>query len=210
DGSSAVLVLGFESADHPLGPWIERAVELCRDHGGAVTSGPRLHEGDSTGQAEGGAAAWRQLFLQAPYLRDGLVALGAVVETFETAITWDRFEATVERVLAAANGAVRDLCGAGSVTIRTTHAYVDGVAPYVTVVAPGRPGEQVRQWDAVKAAVSEVLLDAGATITHHHAVGRDHVPWYVQQRPDLFGQVLAAAKRTLDPAGVLNPGVLGL
>jgi alkyldihydroxyacetonephosphate synthase len=134
--------------------------------------------------------------------------MGMVVETFETACTWDRFGALHEEVMAAARTAVERVCGPGIITCRFTHVYPDGPAPYFSVIAPGRWGEQVQQWDEVKAAVSETLLAAGGTITHHHAVGRVHAPWYAQQRPELFGEALRAAKRTLDPGGVLNPGTL--
>ena len=75
-------------------------------------------------------------------------------------------------------------------------------------LAPGRRGSEIEQWDEIKAAASEALLATGGTITHHHAVGRDHRPWYDRQRPDAFARALRAAKRALDPAGVLNPGVL--
>ena len=109
---------------------------------------------------------------------------------------------------AAATAALREICGGGVVTCRFTHVYPDGPAPYFGVYAPGRWGSQVAQWDELKAAVSAALAAHGGTITHHHAVGRDHRPWYDAQRPDLFAAALAAAKRQLDPAGVLNPGVL--
>ncbi len=91
---------------------------------------------------------------------------------------------------------------------RFTHVYPDGPAPYFSVIAPGRWGDQVGQWDEIKTAVSEVVADAGGTITHHHATGRDHRPWYDRQRPDVFAAGLRAAKSAIDPAGVLNPGVL--
>jgi alkyldihydroxyacetonephosphate synthase len=156
----------------------------------------------------GGADTWRNVFLQAPYLRDTLIAAGVLVDTFETAITWDRFDAFVAAVRTAASDAVAEICGTGRVTCRLTHAYPDGAAPYFTVLAPARRGSEVEQWDTVKAAVSETLIAAGGTITHHHAVGRDHRPWYDRQRPDLFADALRAAKRAVDPAGVLNPGVL--
>ena len=81
-------------------------------------------------------------------------------------------------------------------------------APYFTILAPGRRGSEVEQWDEIKAAVSDALIDAGGTITHHHAVGRDHRPWYDRQRPDPFAAALRAAKRELDPGATLNPGVL--
>ena len=195
----ALLVLGFEGADHPLTAKMDRAVELCADHGGAA----------ERKQGSGGASdAWRGAFLQAPYLRDTLVAAGVVSETFETAITWDRFEPFVATVRERAERALQEICGAGFVTCRLTHVYPDGAAPYFTCLAPARRGGEVEQWDEIKAAVSDALIDAGGTITHHHAVGRDHRPWYDRQRPDPFADALRAAKRAVDPEGVLNPGVL--
>ena len=131
-----------------------------------------------------------------------------LVETFETAVTWDRFDALVDAVTVATTDALRRVCGGGRVTCRLTHVYPDGAAPYFTVLAPARRGREVAQWDEVKAAASEALLAAGGTITHHHAVGRDHRPWYDRQRPDAFAAALRGAKAVLDPAGVLNPGVL--
>jgi alkyldihydroxyacetonephosphate synthase len=199
----ALLVLGFESADHELGPWMARALELCEGHGGRAR--PR-EEGERSarerGQAEG---AWRDAFLQAPYLRDTLVAAGIFVETFETAVTWDRFDGLVAGVRERAREA---LGGEGVVTCRLTHVYPDGAAPYFTVLAPARRGDELAQWDELKAAASEIILAAGGTITHHHAVGRDHRPWYDRQRPDPFADALRAAKSAVDPAGILNPGVL--
>jgi alkyldihydroxyacetonephosphate synthase len=100
------------------------------------------------------------------------------------------------------------VCGGGRVTCRLTHVYPDGAAPYFTVFAPARRGAEVAQWDEVKAAASEALLAAGGTITHHHAVGRDHRPWYDRQRPEPFARGLAAMKAEVDPAWVLNTGVL--
>jgi alkyldihydroxyacetonephosphate synthase len=202
--SGALLVLGFESADHPLGPWMDRALELCGDHGGEVAEGPSLR---APGEG-GGAGTWRNVFLQAPYIRDTLIAAGVLVDTFETAITWDRLDSFVADVRRRAETAVAEVCGQGRVTCRLTHAYPDGAAPYFTVYAPARRGSEVEQWDEVKAAASEAVMAAGGTITHHHAVGRDHRPWYDRQRPEPFADALRAAKRSLDPAGILNPGVL--
>ena len=97
--------------------------------------------------------------------------------------------------------------GPGS-TCRFTHVYPDGPAPYYTFHARGTPGRLLEQWRHIKTRASDALIAAGGTITHHHAVGRDHMPWYREQRPALFGGALDAAKRALDPAGILNPGVL--
>jgi len=109
---------------------------------------------------------------------------------------------------AATEEALRRVCGAGQLTCRFTHVYPDGPAPYYTVIAPGRRGAELEQWAAIKQAASEAILRLGGTITHHHAVGRDHRPWYDRERPAGFAAALAAAKSALDPAGVLNPGVL--
>ena len=212
DGNSALLVVGFESADHSLGPWAARATELVADHGGTVDDGGfKVGElSDGRDRGSGGAAdSWRASFLRGPYLRDALVRLGALCETFETACTWDRFPELHRTVLdATAAGLAEAGAASGFVTCRFTHAYPDGVAPYFTVVAPARRGSELEQWDTVKAAASEAVLGAGGTITHHHAVGRDHRRWYDRQRPELFARALAAAKATLDPVGICNPGVL--
>jgi alkyldihydroxyacetonephosphate synthase len=196
--TGGVLVLAFESADHPVDNRLARALELCQDHGGTK---PAKDEASGT---------WRSSFLRMPYQRDALARMGMIAETFETACTWDRFESLYDAVTRRALDVIREVAGAGVVTCRFTHVYPDGPAPYFGVYAAGRWGSTVAQWDEIKAAVSETLLEHGATITHHHAVGRDHATWYERQRPAVFGAALAAAKRALDPAGVLNPGVLAL
>jgi alkyldihydroxyacetonephosphate synthase len=214
DDGSALLVLGFESADHPVEAWMQRAVELCADHGGTVPEGISITTIDRQDSRPGGSGeadavgAWRNAFIRAPYGRDALVRMSVIVETFETACTWDRFPELHDQVTTTVHRALRQICGGGWLTCRFTHVYPDGPAPYYSVLAPGRPGSEIAMWDEIKHAVSEAILDAGGTITHHHAVGRDHGLWYRRQRPDPVGRALAAAKHELDPAGVLNPGVL--
>jgi alkyldihydroxyacetonephosphate synthase len=200
DGTS-VLLLAFESVDSDQAPLLARALELARDHGGVVAS-----EENRSDAAEAGT--WKRAFVDAPYLQSALVSIGIMGDTFETACTWDRFEAFHAAVTAACQDALRRTVGPGIVACRFTHVYPDGPAPYYTFVAPARAGDELSAWREVKAAVSEALHTAGGTITHHHAVGRTHRPWYDRERPALFGDVLRAAKATLDPAGVLNPGVL--
>jgi alkyldihydroxyacetonephosphate synthase len=208
DGSH-LLVLGFESADHPVGPWMDRAVELAQDHGGTVPDGVRLSsESDGAPGRDGAVGAWRNAFIRAPYGRDALVRMSAIAETFETACTWDRFGDLHEGVVRTVEKALADICGGGWVTCRFTHVYPDGPAPYFSVMAPGRPGSELAMWSEIKAAASDALLEHGGTITHHHAVGRDHDSWYRRQRPDLLGEALRAAKAAVDPAGIMNPGVI--
>jgi len=200
DGTHALLVLGFESTDHPVEEAMKRALEICADGGGAPEEPHR--------DGGGALSSWRGAFLGAPYVRDTLVAAGVLAETFETAITWERFPTFHAEVIAAGEAAVREECGEGRVYCRFTHVYPDGPAPYFTVLAPARRGGEVEQWQALKRAVSDAIIAAGGTITHHHAVGRDHRPWYDLQRPEPFALALRGAKAALDPAGILNPGVL--
>jgi alkyldihydroxyacetonephosphate synthase len=219
DGTFALLVLGFESYDHEVESAMARALDICAEHGGVAGerrgSGVGKQGGDDgggrrsgSGGSAGGVGAWREAFLRAPYVRDTFVAMGVLSETFETAVTWDRFAAFHERVMGAARAAVAEVSGGAHVSCRFTHVYPDGVAPYYTVLAPALRGEEVEQWGAIKAAVSGVIVAEGATITHHHAVGRDHRQWYDRQRPDPFAAALRGAKAAVDPAGVMNPGVL--
>ena len=201
DGASAILVLAFESADHPLDAWMDRALQCCADHGGAAEA--------SEGHRDGAAGLWRNAFIRMPYAREFLTPAGLIVDTFETAITWERFEALHDAVKAATERAIQDATGRpGEVTCRFTHVYPDGPAPYFSFHALGRHGALLEQWQAIKDAAGDAVIAAGGTITHHHAVGRDHRPWYDRQRPELFAAALRAAKSALDPRGVLNPGVL--
>src|SRR3954462_7324468 len=198
DGSRAILVVGFESGDHELEPWLGRAPAITPAHGG------ERHAGDG----DDPAAVWRVAFLRGPHLRDAFARLGLVHETFETAVTWDRFPAFHTGVLEATRRAMQEAWGGGALSCRFAYVYPDGPAPYYSVYAPGRRDQELEQWDAIKAAASEAILALGGTIPHHHAVGRDHAPWYRREVPELFTAALGAAKAELDPAGIMNPGVL--
>jgi alkyldihydroxyacetonephosphate synthase len=206
DGSHALLMLGFESPAFEMDSRLAEALACCGDHGGRWDeAAPEPARSPGRGSEVG---SWREAFIRAPYLRDTLVAMGVLSETFETAVTWDRFPALHETVLERTQAAVRAVCGAGIVTCRLTHIYPDGPAPYYTVLAPARRGAELEQWAAVKCAAADAVLAGGGTITHHHAVGRDHRPWYDRQRPEPFALAMRAAKAALDPRGALNPGVL--
>jgi alkyldihydroxyacetonephosphate synthase len=219
DGSSPTLVLGFESADHELRAWMDRALELVRDFGGeydsaaversmrAVTSGA---EGE---HRKGAAGAWRDAFIRMPYWRDPMVGAGAILDTFETAVTWDRFDAFYLGVREDVGTAILRATGRpGSVSCRFTHVYPDGPAPYFTYSALGSAqgdlASSLAAWREIKLAANESVTSRGGTITHHHAVGRDHRSGYEREAPPLYREALAAAKARLDPRGILNPGVL--
>ena len=195
-GPGTVLLLGFEAAGRAqalLDLQLEGALELCRQAGAT-----------SAEKSAAAASGWRSSFMRAPYLRDALALQGMVAETFETACTWAAFPGLHQCVMDAAGRAL----GTGWVTCRLTHVYPDGPAPYFTVVAAASEGSELEQWDEVKAACSDAVLAAGGTITHHHAVGRNHRRWYEQESPAPFQAALREARRSLDPAGIMNPGAL--
>jgi alkyldihydroxyacetonephosphate synthase len=246
DGSS-VLLLGFESFDHPVESELDRAIEIGESHGGELSEGPaherpdgaedegddtagdegrggdestdggrtddrRVDDGDEAAEGEERDGSetddWRSSFFEAPYRYNALVSIGVMADTFETAVTWDRFFDLHEAIQESVGRAMQEVCGAGFLSCRFTHVYPDGPAPYYTLLAPVEPGRELEQWRAVKQAASDTLIKHGATITHHHAVGRVHREHYGQEAPAGFQEGFRELKSTYDPAGIMNPGVL--
>jgi alkyldihydroxyacetonephosphate synthase len=206
DGKHAVLVLTFESADHPVNEWLKRALELCADYGGAYQT-ETINQKDA--HRSGAAGQWRERFMRMPWYREEMTARGIIFDTFETAITWERFSTLYTSVKEATERAVKEATGQpGVVSCRLTHIYPDGPAVYFTFGGLGNKSALVEQFWTIKKAASAALMKAGGTITHHHAVGRDHRQWYDQERPEIFATALGAVKSTFDPKWLLNPGVL--
>jgi alkyldihydroxyacetonephosphate synthase len=206
DGRHSLLVLTFESADHPLDAWIRRALEIAGDHGGEYDR-EALDSKDS--HLEGAAGAWRKAFIRGCYLRENLTPRGIISDTFETAITWERFKDFHENVKSDMHRVIKEVTGhQGLLTCRFTHVYPDGPAPYFTFAGVGNKNGMLEQFYELKKAASDAVVGRGGTVTHHHAVGRMHRPQYDRQRPVLFGSALGAIKRELDPHWILNPGVL--
>ena len=203
-----VLVLGFESTDHPVDGDLDRALEICADHGATVADEPTYeHPGEET-ERGGDEGDWRSAFVDGPYLFNSLVSLGVVVDTFETAVTWDQFDDLHAALQERVGAKMDEVCGTGYLSCRFTHVYPDGPAPYYTFMAPGDVGSELDQWREIKREASDVLMEYGATITHHHAVGRVHREWYHREAPGRYIDALRAVKRELDPEGVMNPGAL--
>ena len=221
DGTTALLVLAFESADHPLDAWIARALEIAGDCGGSwdqsavdrslAGSDAKVEEGE---HRQGAAGQWRNQFLRAPYYRNYLTPAGVIADTFETAITWDAFDAFYAGIRERVGEVLREVTGTeAALSCRFTHVYPDGPAPYFTFYAVGsKTGDMaslLSRWREIKLAANEAVVSLGGTVTHHHAVGRDHRhQGYDDQAPALFRQAFAGARRELDPTGMMNPGVL--
>ena len=160
-----------------------------------------------TSLGEDPARAWQHGRFGAPYLRDALLAAGALCETLETATTWSNLDALKAAVTVALTGSLEQSGTAALVLCHISHVYPTGASLYFTVVAAQR-GNPIEQWRAAKAAACDAIVGTGGTITHHHAVGADHRPWLTDEIGDLGVQVLRAVKGCLDPAGILNPGKL--
>ena len=147
---------------------------------------------------------WSHGRFGAPYLRDALLDHGVLVETLETATFWSNRE----RLYADVAAALRSTLGEGALVLcHVSHVYETGCSLYFTVAAR-QSDDPIAQWQVAKAAASDAMIAAGATITHHHAVGTDHTPWFAQEVGEVGVRVLRAVKAELDPAGILNPGVL--
>jgi alkyldihydroxyacetonephosphate synthase len=163
------------------------------------------HGGTSLGEEP--AEAWERGRFAAPYLRDSLLAAGALCETLETATEWSNIPALKAAVTQALTTSLAESGTPALVMCHVSHVYPTGASLYFTVVA-GQRGNPIEQWRAAKKAASDAIMATGGTITHHHAVGADHRPWMRDEVGDLGVQLLRAVKATLDPAGILNPGKL--
>ena len=152
--------------------------------------------------------AWSHGRFEGPYLRDELLDLGYFVETLETSHTWSRYQELYGAVSDALRGALATQGTPGLVWCHLSHAYRDGASLYFTFVAPRRPGAEIEQWRAVKTAACEAIVAHGGTITHHHAVGRDHASYMPAEVSEVGIEALRALKDRLDPAGIMNPGKL--
>ena len=209
EGDSALLIIGFESADIPQGHDLGEAVAIARDHGGLIEDDDiAVDDGDGEARRRGGAVgAWRQAFIG---VNAGATnGLGILSDTFETAVTWDRWPEFDATVRTRVRRVLHDVLGDGAfLSCRFTHVYPDGPAPYYTFNGAARSGGEFEQWRVIKDEAMAAVVDAGGTVTHHHAVGRMHRPAWDRQRPQLFGAALKAVKDRLDPNGILNPGVL--
>jgi alkyldihydroxyacetonephosphate synthase len=187
--SGSIAIVGWEGDEETVAERRRAATAVLRRHGGASL-------GSSPGRA------WARGRFHAPYLRDDLLGRGVMVETLETATTWSNLEHLYV--------AVREALGehAPLVACHISHLYPSGSSLYYTFLAHQEPGDLIGQWQRAKTAACEAIVGAGGTITHHHAIGRDHRS-YVEAEAGAAGvEALRAAKRALDPAGIMNPGKL--
>lgn len=194
-GGGCLAIFGFEGDAEEVAIRRHRAMGIVRSHGG-------LPVGRSPGEA------WVKSRFSAPYLRDELLTQGVMVETLETATQWSNVEALHGRVGEAIDQALQACGTPGLVMCHVSHLYETGASLYFTLLARQLEGEEIAQWQAVKAAAGSAIVEGGGTITHHHAVGRDHAPWMEGEVGREGIRALRALKAELDPDGIMNPGKL--
>ncbi|HEX2086640.1 MAG TPA: FAD-binding oxidoreductase [Solirubrobacteraceae bacterium] len=186
-----IAICGWEGDPDDVARRRFRTAALLRGHGAVPL-----------GRSPG--AAWARGRYHGPYLRDHLLDRGVFVETLETAAQWSGLFGLYRAVGAALRGAL----GRCLVMCHISHLYPSGASLYFTFLARARPGGELDQWRAAKSAATDAIVAAGGTITHHHAVGRDHAPWLRAEVGEAGVDLLRAAKAELDPAGIMNPGKL--
>jgi len=187
--NGAVAIVGWGGGEDVVRARREAAIEVLRKEGGVAI-----------GQAAG--RAWLRTRFSGPYLRDDLMDRGVLVDTLETATTWSELF-TLYR---AVGDALRE--HASLVACHISHLYATGASLYFTYMTRVARGEEVARWAALKRAASEAIVAAGGTITHHHAVGRDHAPYLRAEVGEAGVAALRALKAELDPVGIMNPGKL--
>lgn len=192
--AGCLAVVGFEGTEEDTAHRREGAAAVLGACGGTFA-------GEEPGER------WAHGRYSAPYLRDSLLDAGALAETLETATYWSRVPALYTAVRDALTGTLTEAGTPPLVMCHISHVYENGASLYFTVVS-AQGEDAVAHWTRAKHAANEAILAAGGTITHHHGVGTDHRDWYVREAGALGVRALDAVKRSLDPEGVLSPGVL--
>jgi len=195
-GGSCFLLLGYDGQRGQVRALWKRASVVCCDHGG-------LPLGRAAGES------WKRDRFAHPYLRDTLLGVGVMVDTLETATSWSNLLHLYEEMTTAIRAAIQATGGGpGYVMTHISHVYEWGGSLYTTFLGRQAPGREIEQWWEVKRAATEAILTAGGTLSHHHGIGRDHLQWLPEEVGPVGMAVLQALKRALDPAGIMNPGVL--
>jgi alkyldihydroxyacetonephosphate synthase len=197
--AAAAMIAGFEGD--------KASVERARNRFGEIAKQlGAMTIGDKAGKR------WHQGRFHGPYLRDPLMDRGLGVDTLETAMSWSKLDALYAAVKSALEDTIRETAprpGArGIVACHISHSYSDGASLYFTYIFPRALDGDVAQWQAIKRAATDAIVAHGGTISHHHGVGEDHLPWMAQEKSPLGIDVLRAIKSTLDPQGILNSGKL--
>jgi alkyldihydroxyacetonephosphate synthase len=191
----SVMILGVEGDPETVKAERQVAVDACKRNGAFAI-------GKSVG------ASWLRERFELPYLRDVLLDHCILVDTLETATTWDKLEALHGAMKKSIEEAIAEMGVTGLAFAHVSHAYPDGASIYYTLVAPQVRGNEAKQWLRIKKAATDCIMKNGGTLSHHHGIGKDHAPWIKQELGENGLGILRAVKKQLDPEGIMNPGKL--
>jgi len=190
-----VMILGVEGDHTAVKAERQVAVRACKRNGAFAIG-------------RGVGSTWLNERFELPYLRDVLLDHCILVDTLETATTWDKLEALHGAIKKSIEEAIAEMDVAGLAFAHVSHAYRDGASIYYTLVAPQVKGKEVQQWLRIKKAATDCIMRDGGTLSHHHGIGKDHAPWIKQELGGNGLALLRAIKEQLDPEGIMNPGKL--
>lgn len=196
EGTSCLLLIGLEgerpSVSHEAGE-IARVLKK---------RGARLLPGNKTG------AHWEKNRFRLPYLRDDLMDHGILIDTLETATEWPKITLLRRAVM----DAIREVSAKDGTPIlagcHLSHAYAQGASLYFTLLGPQKKGDEMGQWERLKAAATDALMKNGGALSHHHGIGYDHRRWMAEEHGAFGIKILKKVKESFDPQGLLNPGKL--
>lgn len=189
---ASLLILGFEGNAQEVGWGWEQAQAILGRHGAqTLGSGP--------------GEAWERSRYDAPYLRDVLLDHAIMADTLETATTWGHY---LDLYNAVRQAMVAALGERGIVMAHLSHSYTDGGSIYYTFLAAQEQGNELGQWQRVKSAATQAIVEHGGALSHHHGIGKDHRPWMAAYLGSGGARALLALKQAFDPRGIMNPGKL--
>jgi alkyldihydroxyacetonephosphate synthase len=199
DSHAVALIAGFEGDAGEVAQSVKRFAALAKRLG-AISIG------------RGAGERWRASRFHGPYLRDPMMDRGVGVDTLETSASWAALDGLRQSVNRALETTIRETAptpdARGVVMCHISHAYRDGASLYFTYIFPRALDGEIAQWQAIKKSASDAVVAGGGTISHHHGVGEDHLPWMTAEKGALGIEVLCAIKHVFDPNAILNPGKL--
>lgn len=169
-----------------------------------VTAIYKKHRGVCLGAEPGRSFA--KVKFDFPHLRDYVMDRSIMADVSETATTWDNLRTLHESGLADVEQAIKDTGVDAWVGCHLSHSYRTGASLYFTFGCLQREGREIEQYLYVKKAAEDAFMKNGGTLSHHHAVGTEHLPWVEEDLSPTGLKAVKALKAGLDPNDIMNPG----
>ncbi|MAE75510.1 MAG: FAD-binding oxidoreductase [Planctomycetes bacterium] len=188
-----LLIIGHEGSERVFSRQKRDCAQIYKKHGGFCL-----------GTAPG--VAHEKGKYDFPYIRDWLMDRDVIADVSETATVWSNVLPLYRSVMAAIESAMAEHAEKGFVGCHVSHTYPTGSSLYFTFACKQDPGLGLSQYLKIKKAAEDAFLAGGATLSHHHAVGWEHLPWMSQECSPAGLEAIRSLKRGLDPNTIMNPG----